>query len=100
MRTVNPERTRRYLNRTLNRPQESWTVTKAEAQDVADYEYAWERGDQDRPIPPVLEWRAQVQRWAKARGVRVRWLADARPIGERLPDDRWPQVLSWEVRER
>lgn len=71
MRTVNPKRIRRYLNRTLTRPEPEYHLTDAEARQVADYNDRWFKDDlyDDLALPGVFAWRNDVTRWAKAQGL-------------------------------
>lgn len=69
-RKVDPERIRRYLNRTLPRPPAEYHITEAEAAQVADFNDRWFRDDlYDLSRPPVFDWHNDVRRWVAAQGL-------------------------------
>lgn len=60
---------KRYLARTLPRPEEAITLTLKDQAQMEDYSLAWQYDKEEGlPVPPVWEWRRRVEAYAKAKG--------------------------------
>ena len=90
---VDPERNRRYILRTLTRPEPSYVVTCREKALLDRWEAAFYRNNADPEERPGLwDWRARVERYAKAKGFRVSFTVEERP-------DDLSTVLRWDAGE-
>ena len=70
MTTINPDRARRYKQRTLTRPPETYVLTAREREQQEQWENAWLRNyADDVPMPPVIEWHRQVRAYCEAKGM-------------------------------
>lgn len=70
---VSPERTRRYLRRTLTRPESSYTVTEKERGELVAWDEAFIRNLEQGPAPAAYQWMAAVKKYAEVKGIRTRF---------------------------
>ncbi len=74
MRSVDPARMRHYRDRTMTAPPAEFVITEDDEEASARYHEAFALALPLPALPPVLAWRDDVERYARARGKRVDWL--------------------------